>query len=125
MLKGQSRSHILSRRTLSGTDTSLSIGAHRYNCPPGSPPPLTPYTIGGSRWFDVSNGAAVDWSWVAAINETWAVLSCTEGSVSASDPASWEKRVEVSVPDWSVIPKGVHVVSVRLFSSFFEALTSD
>lgn len=92
--------------------TDLPATLSPFSCPPGSPLPLTPFTNAGSRWFDISNGAAIDWAWVATANETWISLSCTEGSVYKADPSTWETRVEISVPDWSVVPRGMHTVSV-------------
>ncbi|KAL7415468.1 hypothetical protein BDY24DRAFT_383043 [Mrakia frigida] len=92
---------------------ALNQCAQGYNCPPPVLPLLTPYSE-PSRYFDISTGANIDWSWTASANESFVQLSKTSGEVQAADSSTWESRVEVSVPDWSLVPSGRLSVSIRI-----------
>ncbi|KAI0060097.1 hypothetical protein BV25DRAFT_981253 [Artomyces pyxidatus] len=69
-----------------------------YNCPP---PAITldAFVPFGSRYIDVGMGGSVPFTFTATPNVSWAKVSTSHGSLSASNP---EQRVFLSV-DWSKV----------------------
>lgn len=117
---------MLTRRLLS-FDRSIfawsSECALGYNCPPPTLPTLSPYGP-QSRYFDVSQGANSNFTWLAVANHSSVELSTTNGAVFVTDPTSWDQRIEVFVKDWSAVPDGKTLVTVspgicRLISRVF------
>ena len=115
MCSGVSFESSTDRRVESAADSHYFplLLIRRYNCPPPVLPLLTPYSE-PSRYFDISQGSDIDWTWVAAANESFVKLSKTSGHVLSADSSTWETRVEVSVTDWSLVPSGLHTVTVSL-----------
>ncbi|ESK93287.1 glycoside hydrolase family 115 protein [Moniliophthora roreri MCA 2997] len=79
-----------------------------YDCPPPSVT-LDPFDPIPNRYVDVGAGGPAPFDFTVTSNVTWLQLSDTSGTISPDSP---EKRIFISVPDWSQLAAGINVGQV-------------
>ncbi|EKM75377.1 hypothetical protein AGABI1DRAFT_132277 [Agaricus bisporus var. burnettii JB137-S8] len=84
--------------------------AQGYNCPPPTVA-LDSYSVFSNRYIDIGAGGPASFSFKISSNTSWVDISPSSGDVSPQNP---EKRVFLSVKDWSSLSDGANTAQLKV-----------